>query len=852
MARSSREKANPAPVADPALRAYPNPVPNPLVRWVKRKKLEHYRLPDSPSASFVRLGLRPELLFRWPVTLRDAVQYHNPFIKKEEATNRELQVQDGAEENSPKSNGMPLPGAAANGAAPPTAPGSPGIQGFTNNDTCQQAATPIVAAAADNRIATAPRPQAPREADAPNDEPPTTANQAPKHGESKALKLPPVKPKSRLHSPAHRQQRQAKSILKPDPSSGVRKSHHGSTVTKCRHKSVTVRLEPEVQHFLDDSPVPCNSNEENDPPSPSYESGPVIDSGSDNDNDDSEMADAPFPPPDKVKRPSLKLKFPSKPATSQAGGVQPAPVQTPTPQSAVRTPSIKLKLPGTTTPRTAPEDAQKPKKKKKDTDTPAETPGSSSKKRKRDSRAGEDDGEGSRPAPAPPKPAALRKLTFKKSSLSTPAAAPKTTGTAHLAFKIKGKIPKRPLGVGYDSELESEYQNDKGETLVGREVDPVIHEGFVLRMQPGEDCDYLRKVIEDGTASQVLARGAHVNLRMLDTLGRRGILQIKDHKYATTLVDLPCIIEGMKSWDKKGWIKSIDICQMLLVLGRCNNEEEARNYPLPEDVDPKTYQYAHGITAPMKWVRKRRFARTKRARVDDIEAVERRVHALLEADKAALSSKYQLLDHDPRLDEQGYSTELEEDEDAEGEPEDYFDIPPGVHGSMVETPMLTETPVQEEVGQEDLDALERMFFDEDAAPSTDTAAQARSTLHPPEAGGDSSFAVTSTSASPSMTAAHTPVSAEAPEASSDEDEDEDAGDEDEDRDDAEKEGDENKRQAMERIEDMQNKISEQRELLKKTTNAILKKKLARKIQDLEDDVAMMRKNAGLGGDDDED
>jgi TATA-binding protein-associated factor Taf7 len=33
-------------------------------------------------------------------------------------------------------------------------------------------------------------------------------------------------------------------------------------------------------------------------------------------------------------------------------------------------------------------------------------------------------------------------------------------------------------------------------------------------------------------------------------------------------VDLPCIVEGMKSWDRRGWYKSADICQMLLVLGR--------------------------------------------------------------------------------------------------------------------------------------------------------------------------------------------------------------------------------------------------------------------------------------------
>ena len=403
--------------------------------------------------------------------------------------------------------------------------------------------------------------------------------------------------------------------------------------------------------------------------------------------------------------------------------------------------------------------------------------------------------------------------------------------------------------MGYDSELEESYVNDKNERVVGRENDPVLHEGFVLRMQPGDDCDYLRKAIEDGSAGQVLTRGgAAINLRMLDSRGRRGILQIKDHKYATSLVDLPCIIEGMKSWDKKGWIKSIDICQMLLVLGRCDKEDDARNYPLPEDVDPRTYQYAHGITAPMKWVRKRRFARTKRARVDDIEAVERRVHALLDADKAAVSSKYQLLDHDPRLDERGYSTEMD-DEDAEGEDDSYFDFQPSGQ-SNVETPMLTETPVQQEVAEEDINDLERMFFDEDNVPATEPTAQAQNTLHPPDVGGDSSFAVTSTSASP-MTAAPTPISAEVAEATSDEEDDAEAEEDDEDLDDAEKEGDENQRQAMERIEDMQNKIAEQRDLLKKTTNAILKKKLARKIQDLEDDVAMMRKNAGLGGDEDD-
>ena len=676
-------------------------------------------------------------------------------------------------------------------------------------------------------ISTRPSPAAPKARRAAN----------PRNARNKSalarLKRAPAatKPKrSGLHTPAHRKQRQAKSILKQEPSAGIRKT------TKDKSKSVVVDPDVDIQ-LITDTPTSHDSNEENETPvtSPDQDST----SGA----DDDEMSDASSSTKD--KRPSLKISFNRKPSVP-TGGIQPAPVQTPGLQSATaKTPiiNLKLKVPGTgtSTPTlSAGSKPKKPKKSKAEADNTDVTPGSN-KKRKRESVAGDDGDEGGRAAPAPPgKPPTLRKLTFKNPQVAqTPG--PKSTGGAQLLFKVKGKVPKRALGVGYDSELESEYLNEKKITVAGRELDPVIHEGFVLRMQPGEDADYLRKSIEEGKVGESIAKGgASINLRMLDTLGRRGILAIKDHKYATSLVDLPCIIEGMKSWDKKGWIKSVDICQMLLVLGRCKDEEEARNYPLPEDVDPQTYQYAHGLTAPMKWVRKRRFARTKRARVDDIEAIERRVHALLEADKAAVSSRYQLLDHDPRLDEHGYSTDMEDenDSDAEGEIDNYFDYHPGAYN--VSTPMLTETPVQEEIGEDDVAALEAMFFDEDKVPASEPSAQAQVTLHPPELAGESSFAVTSTSATPSATAEPTPAG----EASSDEDED-DAAEDDEDRDDAEKEGDENKRQALERIEDMTNKISEQRELLKKTTNAILKKKLARRIQDLEDDVAMMKKNAGL-------
>jgi transcription initiation factor TFIID subunit 7 len=769
------------------------------------------------SSSFVQLKFKTQkqALLRWPL-ITQWVAYDK---RKQPTGQNEDQVgepQDLQEPQTNKDKSIPLETGESGSELEDQAPVAPAASAPDSPD---------VPTNQPGRASTALQPAAP---ETPNDDDPAEAKQAPGRGTKTRVEKPGSKAGrgniSRLHTPSHRQQREAKSILKPTPS-GIRKPGRNTT-----GKGVTIDLKPSVQVIID-SPGTHNSNEENESPSPS-----VTDS-----DDDAEMSDAPSTA--KAKRPSLKIHFSN--AASPAGGVQPAPAQTPGPQSATaRTPIIKLKIGGgaaPSTPLATSQDGTKPKKKgKKDTaDSVDVTPGSN-KKRKRESIKGEDDEEGNRPAPVPPKPPTLRKITLKNTQTGlTPV--PKATGAAQLNIKVKGKVPKRPLGVGYDSELEVEYENDKKEMVVGREIDPVVHEGFILRMQPGEDSDFLRKSIEDGKAGEMLTKGgAAINLRMLDTMGRRGILQIKDHKYATSLVDLPCIVEGMKSWDKKGWIKSIDICQMLLVLGRCKDEEEARSYPLPEDVDPKTYQYAHGITAPMKWVRKRRFARTKRARVDDIEAVERRVHALLEADQAALGSKYQLLDHDPRLDEHGYSTDMEEAEesDAEAEVDNYFDYHPGAYS--VSTPMLTETPAQEEINQEDVDALERMFFDEDKVPANEPTVSAQNTLHPPEPAGDSSFNITSTSATPSATAEPTPAG----DASSDEDDD-DGGDDDEDREDAEKEGDENKRQALERIEDMTNKIAEQRELLNKTSNQILKKKLARKIQDLVDDVAMMKKSAGL-------
>ncbi|KAF2088287.1 hypothetical protein K490DRAFT_5667, partial [Saccharata proteae CBS 121410] len=189
-----------------------------------------------------------------------------------------------------------------------------------------------------------------------------------------------------------------------------------------------------------------------------------------------------------------------------------------------------------------------------------------------------------------------------------------------LKVKHVGQPPPRPAGVGYDSEAEDV------------EIDPAIEHQFILRMVPGEDCDYLRKAItERRLGVPVRDGGADVQFRFFDREGRRACVTVQGHKYAASLVDLPCVIEGMKSWEKKGgWFKTSDICQMLLVLGRVETEDAAKDYPLPREVEKDTYQYAHGLTPPMHYVRKRRFR--KRISHRTIEAVEEEVDRLLALD----------------------------------------------------------------------------------------------------------------------------------------------------------------------------------------------------------------------------
>ncbi|KAL9576004.1 MAG: hypothetical protein Q9212_007475, partial [Teloschistes hypoglaucus] len=206
----------------------------------------------------------------------------------------------------------------------------------------------------------------------------------------------------------------------------------------------------------------------------------------------------------------------------------------------------------------------------------------------------------------------------------------------HIRLKFRGKVPERPVGVGYDS-CSSDIEED-----------PALEEEFIFRMEPGEDCEYIRQAITERRWGPSAEGGADVRMQFLRQDGRRAMISVQKRLYAACLVDLPCVIEGMKSWDKKAWFKTADVCQMLLVLGRIQHESQAMEFPLPKDIDPKTWQYAHGLAPPMRFARQRRFR--KRISKSAIEAVEEEVDRLLKADRECVEgggeTRYEVTDPD--------------------------------------------------------------------------------------------------------------------------------------------------------------------------------------------------------------
>ena len=412
-----------------------------------------------------------------------------------------------------------------------------------------------------------------------------------------------------------------------------------------------------------------------------------------------------------------------------------------------------------------------------------------------------------------PSTAKLPKLKLKPSK-QTPVT------PSSIKLKVKGRPPPRPKGQGYDSEA-SDAEND-----------PSIEENFILRMMPGEDCDYVKKAIQDRNWGK---EGAKVRLKFLQHDGRRAVLTVRGKLYAAVFVDMPCIVEGVKSWDKKSWYKVADICQMLMVLGVVQNDSEALNFPLPErEVDSRTWAYAHGLTPPMHWVRKRRFR--KRTSHHTIEQVEAQVQALLQADSEAYGEvRYEV--EDPRkLAAQSTQavtdqSDMDDDEELDGEGEmDEDDVEAEFQAEM-------DADGQEE-DAEDLEAQFESFMAQD---------EVEGAMEVEEAGTPASSAAVIEVQRMESTEAESPAAGTTSKDETEEDESDE--DEEDEVDEEEMEQRADIQRQREEITDLESAIKDQEAERDRVQSGMLKAKITNKIRSLQADLELKKSAIGEGEED---
>jgi len=169
-----------------------------------------------------------------------------------------------------------------------------------------------------------------------------------------------------------------------------------------------------------------------------------------------------------------------------------------------------------------------------------------------------------------------------------------------------------------------------------------LEQQFILRLPPDAA----------STLTSDLDESSTVNLRdklsiELDQDMRHGRVRYGPDIFYARLLDLPCIIESMKTLDKKTFYKTADISQMLV----CKTEEEwsqdENESPKKKDKDRK-YAWNHGLTPSLKNVRKRRFRKTLKKKYMDQPEVEKEVRRLFRYDSEAIDVKYEIIMDDDK------------------------------------------------------------------------------------------------------------------------------------------------------------------------------------------------------------
>lgn len=184
---------------------------------------------------------------------------------------------------------------------------------------------------------------------------------------------------------------------------------------------------------------------------------------------------------------------------------------------------------------------------------------------------------------------------------------------------------------------------DKSAEVTGSNEPYELENQFILRMPAVP------------AASLKAAVGSGVNLRdrlsiQIEQDMRHGKVQFDGWSLPGKIVDLPTVIESHKTLDKKTFYKTADICQMMICKEVVDQEDllddKADEGKKGKDGKDRKFLFPHGITAPLKNVRKKRFRKTLKKKFVDVPEIEKEVRRLFRSDIEASSVKFEVVNAD--------------------------------------------------------------------------------------------------------------------------------------------------------------------------------------------------------------
>lgn len=175
---------------------------------------------------------------------------------------------------------------------------------------------------------------------------------------------------------------------------------------------------------------------------------------------------------------------------------------------------------------------------------------------------------------------------------------------------------------------------------------------FILRLPPAQ-AENLRQAIRNGESL-----GNRLGVKF-DSDIRHGQVKLDDCTMAARLYDLPTIIESYKTLDRKNFYKTADVSQILICKENDDsdtssihddNDEEAKKAKYDKlfasvgSIGKREFLFPHGITPPLKNVRKRRFRKTLKKKYVDFSEIEKEVKRLFRYDNEAIETRYEIVE----------------------------------------------------------------------------------------------------------------------------------------------------------------------------------------------------------------